>query len=86
MDWRCGKYPPSSQLCCPQPHPIAQSTSQTAVGDASDIVSSPPSKDFVQCQDMWYNDDSIAIATESLAFRVHALVMAANCEVFRDMV
>ena len=46
---------------------------------------SPQSQEFVHCLDLWYNDGSLVIVTESLAFRVHTSIMATNCEIFRDM-
>ncbi len=40
---------------------------------------------FTKCPDVWYSDGSLVIVTETLAFRVHASIMAANCEIFKDM-
>lgn len=45
----------------------------------------PPFRNFVRCEDLWYNDGSLVIVTESLAFRVHSSIMAVNCESFRDI-
>lgn len=42
-------------------------------------------KIFTKCPDVWYKDGSLVIVTETLAFRVHTSIMAANCEIFKDM-
>ena len=41
--------------------------------------------DFTPSLDLWYKDGSVVLVTEKTAFRVHTTILAANCEVFRDM-
>ena len=41
--------------------------------------------DFTPSLDLWYKDGSVVLVTEKTAFRVHTTMLAANCEVFRDM-
>ena len=40
---------------------------------------------FTPSLDLWYKDGSVVLVTEKTAFRVHTTILAANCEVFRDM-
>ncbi|KAH9951133.1 hypothetical protein B0H21DRAFT_719718 [Amylocystis lapponica] len=41
--------------------------------------------DFRKDIDVWWTDGSVVFIAETTAFRVHASIMAATCEIFRDM-
>ncbi|EPT01155.1 hypothetical protein FOMPIDRAFT_1121160 [Fomitopsis schrenkii] len=41
--------------------------------------------DFVPSTDVWYTDGSVVLVAEKTAFRVHCTILAAHCEIFKDM-
>ncbi|PCH44594.1 hypothetical protein WOLCODRAFT_77087 [Wolfiporia cocos MD-104 SS10] len=53
----------------------------------SNVSSSVSAKavDFTPSNDVWYIDGSVVLVTEKTAFRVHGTIMAAHCEIFKDM-
>ncbi|KZT69232.1 hypothetical protein DAEQUDRAFT_669967 [Daedalea quercina L-15889] len=44
-----------------------------------------PPTDFAPSTDVWYSDGSVVLVAEKTAFRVHGTILAAHCEVFKDM-
>ncbi|KZT11953.1 uncharacterized protein LAESUDRAFT_670134 [Laetiporus sulphureus 93-53] len=56
--------------------------------DKSKAKSVPESKsatDFTPNTEIWYSDGSVVLVAKNIAYRVHATIMAAHCEVFKDM-
>ena len=63
-----------------------QLPSSSTMGINDKTTTSSLSNEYTQSRDVWYSDGSLIIVTEALAFRVHTTIMAAHCEIFRDMV
>ena len=41
--------------------------------------------DFAPSTDVWYSDGGVVLVAEKTAFRAHCTILAAYCEIFRDM-
>lgn len=50
---------------------------------ADALLQSKP--DFSPSTDVWYSDGSVVLVAEKTAFRVHGTILAAHCEIFKDM-
>jgi len=58
--------------------------SMGADGNKSSMTSSPK-HEFAPSFDVWYSDGSVVLVAEKTAFRVHGTILAANSEIFKDI-
>ncbi|KAI0732189.1 hypothetical protein C8Q72DRAFT_168499 [Fomitopsis betulina] len=58
---------------------ISMATNET------DTTQNMPPVDFIPSTDVWYTDGSVVLVAEKTTFRVHCTIVAAYCEIFKDM-